>query len=224
MRIILSRSVRELRSASPSGPSSTRSPALRHCGSSGSRVFRLRGRWECRPPPSAESCDGQGFTGLMPSNRPRRSSATSGSAPASCCIWTSRNSRVSGSPAPRHREPPPVHARSGKKPSAARAKDVSDDKQKRRRGFRPGREEQKRGEREDWPTHQRAERHPSVVVPLSANRPRRAQIVLRSCGRVQTRIVNGMGAGDVFHASKSRTMNGLRRRRRVRPELHASPH
>ncbi len=52
-----------------------------------------------RPPPSTGSCAGQGSTGSTPSNRLRRSAATSESIPVSCCTWTSRNSRASTSPA-----------------------------------------------------------------------------------------------------------------------------
>ena len=50
-----------------------------------------------RPPPSAESCAGWGFTGSTSSNRPHRSGATRGSIPLNCCTWTSRHSRVSSS-------------------------------------------------------------------------------------------------------------------------------
>ena len=69
---------------SPKPHPPTSSPALRYCATSGSRGSRSRGQWESRPPPSAESCTGRGFTGSMPSNRPLRSGVTSGSISVSC--------------------------------------------------------------------------------------------------------------------------------------------
>ena len=70
-----------------------------------------------------------------------------------------------------------------------------DDSRKRRRGIRPGREERKRGEREDSPTHQTLSatsvRVRAPVCQLSAA----GSDTPAECGRVQTRILNGMGAG-----------------------------